>query len=121
MPVTYQIDAGRSLVTTIVVGNVSPADMHAYQSDLRADPAFSPDFDGVTDFTDAEPFEGTSDDIRRLVAELPFNPGTRRAYVAPIDLHFGLSRMAQVYAETKGVIVEVFRDRAAALAWLGRE
>jgi hypothetical protein len=29
--------------------------------------------------------------------------------------------MAQVYAETKGVIVEVFRDRAAALAWLGRE
>jgi hypothetical protein len=121
MPVTYQIDAGRSLVTTIVVGNVSPADMHAYQADLRADPAFSPDFDGVTDFTDAEPFEGTSDDIRRLVAELPFNPGTRRAYVAPIDLHFGLSRMAQVYAETKGVIVEVFRDRAAALAWLGRE
>ena len=72
----------------------------------------------MVDFTAADPFEGSGEEIRRLVGDLPFNAGTRRAYVAPIDLHFGLSRMAQSYAEIKGIEVEVFRDRDSALEWL---
>ncbi len=120
MPVTYEIDVPQRLVNTIVVGKVTPVEMSAYQQQLKVDPAFLPDFDGLIDFTAAEPFEGTGEDIRRLVEEMPFNPGTRRAYIASIDLHFGLSRMAQVFAESKGLVCEVFRDRADALRWLER-
>ena len=118
MPVTYQIDPEHSLLLVRVTGKVSAADMAAHHAALRADPSFSPDFDGLVDFSGADPFEGSGEEIRRLVGDLPFNAGTRRAYVASIDLHFGLSRMAQSYAEIKGIEVEVFRDRDSALEWL---
>ena len=118
MPVNYQIDPELALVFVRVTDMVSAAEMAAHHATLRADPSFSPDLDALVDFTGAEPFQGTGEEIRRLVADMPYNAGTRRAYVAAIDLHFGLSRMAQSYAEVKGIQVEVFRDRDSALRWL---
>ena len=121
MPVSYTVDPSRGLVMTSVEGAVTPEEMFAYHDALRADPAFSSTFDSVTEYAEGSAFEGSPADIRRLVEGLPFNPGTRRAYVATVDLHFGLSRMAQVFAESKGVEVGVFRDRTEALRWLGHE
>ena len=121
MPVTFEIDVSRAFVTTTVTGTVTVADMLTYQATLVAHPQFSPDFDSLSDFTASDPFTASPDDIRRLAENLPFRPGTRRAYVASSDLHFGLSRMAQAYSAASGLEAQVFRDRAAALAWLGRE
>lgn len=118
MPVTYEVDAERALIFTTVTGSVSAAEMFAYHRALVADPRFVPTFDSLTEFVGASTFTGTPDEIRRLAEELPFRPGARRAYVVSSDLHFGLSRLAQAHAERKGVHIEVFRDRVAALDWL---
>jgi hypothetical protein len=121
MPVSYTIDVPRRFVVTTVTGTVSVADMAAYQRALAADPDFSPMFDSLSDFTDSEPFQAEAAEIRQLAENMPFRAGARRAFVASSDLHYGLSRMAQVYTAASGVEAQVFRDRASALAWLGRE
>lgn len=118
MPVTYEIDPARALVITTVTGQVSAAEMFEYHRALAADPHFVPSLDSLVDFVDTSAYTGTADEIRHLAEAMPFEAGARRAYVVSSDLHFGLSRMAQAHAERKGVFVEVFRNRADALAWL---
>jgi hypothetical protein len=58
----------------------------------------------------------------RLVAErlgeFKDRIGRRCAVLATSDVNFGLSRLGAVYSEGVGVHVQVFRDRAEALAWL---
>ena len=120
MPVQYEVDVERRLVMTTVGGVVSAADMVAYQAELVADARFSPSFDTLMEFLPHSVFTGTGDDIRQLAQSTPSAPGMRRAYVVANDLHFGLSRMAQEYADMMGKEVELFRDRAAALDWLDR-
>ena len=119
MPVTYAIDAGRRLVLTYVTGTVAVGEMFAYQDRLRGDPAFSPDFTNLMDFSGTTPFTATAEEIRELAMRSPYGPGARRAMVVDTNLHFGFARMVQVFAESRGVTIEVFRDRAEALAWLG--
>jgi hypothetical protein len=121
MPVRFTVDPIHSLVLTVIEGPVTPGEMFAYHAALRKAPSFSPSFDCLTEYDAGSSFVGSPADIQRLVEGMPFDAGTRRAYVASVDLHFGLSRMAQVYAERKGVEVRVFRDRAAALVWLGHD
>ena len=121
MPVDYTIYPERSLVVTTVTGDVSPDEMFAYQARLGADPLFSPRFDSVTDFLETQPFTGTPDDIRRLAQESPFAAGVKRAFLVSSELHFGLSRMAQSLGKASGLHMEVFRERSAAFAWLGKD
>ncbi len=45
--------------------------------------------------------------------------GKRCAIVAPVDLYYGLMRMASVFGERFGVETEVFRTEEQALEWLG--
>ena len=45
--------------------------------------------------------------------------GRRCAIVAPMDLYYGLMRMASLYAEELGVETAVFRSEEEALEWLG--
>ena len=118
MPVTYEIDTGHRLVLTYVTGTVTVGEMFTYQDTLRGDPAFAPDYANLMDFSGATPFGATGDEIRELSMRSPYGPGARRAMVVDTNLHFGFARMVQVFAESRGVTIEVFRERAEALAWL---
>ncbi len=120
MPVDYAIYPEHALVVCRVTGNVSPEEMFAYHAKLRADPLFAPQFDSVTDFLETMPFSGTPDDIRRLAQEGPFAAGVKRAFLVSTELHFGLSRMAQALSGSSGIHIEIFREREAAFAWLGK-
>ena len=108
MPVAYEIDVARHLVLISVTGTVAVAELLARQEELRIDPAFVPDFASLTVFHPSTPLVATGADIKQLAAMSSFGPS---------DLHFGLVRMLEVFAEERGVEVRVFRDRAAAFGW----
>ena len=47
-----------------------------------------------------------------------FEPGTRRAFVAPTGVAYGLARMFSMYSASAGQIMEVFTDLPGAEEWL---
>jgi hypothetical protein len=118
MSMSYSIDPARRLVLTRVRGIVSTSDMQDLTNRMLADPRFDPEYRGLADL--AEVTEVTID--ARAMAEtaaMPlYQPGTRRALVAPSDIAFGMARMFAVYAERSGQEVRVFRDLAEAERWL---
>jgi hypothetical protein len=121
VPIRYEIDPEKRLVVTTVTGSVSVAQMLEYQRTLASDPRYRPDFRALSDYTQAEPFKATGDDIWRLAEAMPVAQGARRAMLVASDLHYGLGRIAQSVSERPGVAVAVFRDRAEAMAWLDAE
>jgi hypothetical protein len=118
--IQYRIDVDRHLVLTRIAGEVSAADVAAYYAELRADPQYSPAYSILNDLTGATPIGIVGASVRAMAAESPVAPGARLALVVGNDLHFGLARMLQVYAEGRDVQVEVFKDHAKAREWLQR-
>ncbi len=63
-----------------------------------------------------------SECIRKIVEinkiESLRNPGIYLALIAPGELVFGMSRMFQILSDETSFIVEVFRDRNSAEAWI---
>ena len=60
------------------------------------------------------------DEMREVADHLARFSGriTALAVLAPRDVHFGLTRIAAARGEAQGLLIEAFRDRHAALAWL---
>lgn len=76
----------------------------------------------IADYTSASRVEVLAEDIR-MIANLSkeaakLNSEAIVARVAPIDLIFGLSRMAQVFLDETGWEIMVFRARDEAEAWI---
>jgi hypothetical protein len=61
------------------------------------------------------------DEMRQVADHLAGFSGriTALAVLAPRDVHFGLTRIAAARGEAQGLLIEAFRDRNEALAWLG--
>lgn len=97
------------------------ADMVANHSRLLNDPDFDPEFNQLSDATLATDTDLSGINARTLYARRVFSPTARRAVVAPNAFTYGVARMLQTYVELSrnGPLVAVFRDRAAALKWLG--
>ena len=120
MPTSYTIDTARNVIYTMFSGTTSDLDLVAHVSALQSDPRFSPDMAELVDLSGITRADVTSSGIR-TVARTPVHARTaRRAFVAPTDLLFGLTRMYQSYwndgAEDR---LAVFRAREPALEWLG--
>ncbi len=61
------------------------------------------------------------DDIRDFadfLGDLPSHVVARSAWLVSADVRFGLARMLSVYANEKGITIQVFRDLDRARAWL---
>jgi len=119
MPSAYQIDTGQRFIRVTYTGAFAVGDILALQATLAADPEFSPDFVVLTDLRAAEPMEATGAGIEHVAEGSPFSPASKQAILVSIDLHFGLARMFEVYADRRSRVVRVFRDPEAAYAWLG--
>jgi hypothetical protein len=117
MAVTYRILESVDLVHTTWAGRVTFEESLAYNEALLADPSFDPSMRQLSDARTAES-EVSGDGIRALARRSAFGPGSRRAILVQDDALFGVSRMYE--AQTKGAgEVQVFRDEAEALEWLG--
>ena len=88
----------------------------AFERDPRIDGA-------LIDWSEALPFKVSSTAVRHAaaIAPRPAEPSSRQfgvAIVAPQDLVFGLARMEEALASGTSWEIQVFRERASALAWL---
>jgi hypothetical protein len=119
MPESYEIDAARALVICRAWGELSNADLREHYRRLAADPAFCPDYAQLADIRDVTDFTVDSAMIESAAHAPVFSPGTRRAFVAPRGVAFGLARMFAAHSSAGGQNLEVFSELCAAQAWLG--
>lgn len=118
MPISYRVDTSLRLVFSRAWGVVTDGEMLSHSLALRADPRFEPDFKHWLDAGAVTDLQLTSEVVRRLAAQTPFGPGSRRAVVASADFVFGMSRMFQLLRDDTPGQLSVFRDPASAHAFL---
>ena len=90
---------------------------------IYASPDHNPDLDVLWDLRDTKVSSMSSSDIEGVSDHVAKHWGTggrsRAALVVSQDFEFGLSRMYQVYLESRiSTQVRVFRNMAEAEAWL---
>ncbi|MEQ9401593.1 MAG: hypothetical protein RJQ04_20675 [Longimicrobiales bacterium] len=119
MPTTYVLYPSQRLVRSRAFGVLTEAESWTHYTGLSEDAAFDPTFRQICDLTDVTKLEASSDFLRDLARKSVFAPGTRRAFVAPTALHFGLARMLQVFCDLEGSEVGVFLTEEEAESWLG--
>ena len=121
MPVRSVIFKELRLVVTYEEGLVTFAEMRANLDRLASDPDFDPDFNQLSDASLATDSDLSSANVRLLYQRRVFSPTSRRAVVASDKFTYGMARMIQAYVEISkaAVQVQIFRDRASALEWLG--
>jgi hypothetical protein len=128
MPIEYNIDHERRLVTARGIGTLTHEDVFGYQLDVwsRAEVA---GYDELVDMSGVGKIDLPSIDqvpkLAKLSASMdPRSPASKLAIVARDDFAFALARMYETYrgldtASTKEV--RVFRSLADALAFLRPE
>ncbi|MCC6987597.1 MAG: hypothetical protein IT181_01280 [Acidobacteria bacterium] len=85
---------------------------------MAADPAFQSSFKQMCDLRSVDRIEMSTAAIRALAKTAVFEAGVRRAFLAPADAHYGLSRMLQAFSQLEGTEIGVFRTAAEAAEWL---
>jgi hypothetical protein len=118
MGMRYLIDPVRRLVRVRAWGTITTADLQDFTSRLMADSQFNGDFSSLTDLSEATGVSVDQGELKATAWMQLYNPGVRRAIVAPSDLMFGMGRMYATHAEREGQDVRVFRTLAEAEAWL---
>jgi hypothetical protein len=119
MPADFYIEPDLGMVFSKATGLFTFADAVDHMDRLTANPDFRPEFNQLIDFREASGTTLSSDDVRTLAQRQIFSNGSRRAFVAPEDLEFGLSRVFGTYREFQGEPgIRVFRDMKEALSWL---
>ncbi len=120
MGLTYSIE--KELTTVIAEGSFSVGDVHAAFSQIRSE------FDGSTPLQilivdHGSEFEPSREQIQQLVsgwsAIFRYVP-VRIALLVDKDIHYGLGRMASVYAKQYDLPFDVFRHSLDALQWLSQ-
>jgi DNA-binding response OmpR family regulator len=114
----YRIAPHRALVYSWAWGELSDADLARHYATLAADPAFRPTFRHLGDLREVTRVPASAETIAGIARSDPFAPAAVRAVAAPATEAFGLSRMFAAYAEAEGKQIGIFRNMAAAEAWL---
>ena len=119
MPASYTIDHADRVVRTDSWGILTDSEILDLYARLAADPEFDPAYKQLCDLHKVAQIAASSETLRELANASIFDKGTRRAIVVANDLDYGLARMFQTYCDLAGVAIEIFREREAAVAWLG--
>src|SRR5260370_40797184 len=100
-------------------GQVTPADLRAYQQEVSQRPDFDPTWAHVFDARDVVKFDMSADEIR-VLSRTSVLTSPRRAMVAGNVATFGLFRMYGTSLElsTEGPEVGVFMTLEEAIAWV---
>jgi hypothetical protein len=119
MPESFEIDPVRGLIVCRAWGILSNEDLRAHYERLLVDPAFRPEYRQIADLRDVADFTVDSRTIEEVAHMRVFKPGTRRAFVAPMGVAYGLARMFSIHSASAGQVLEVFTDLPSANEWLG--
>jgi len=119
MPSAYRIDPELGIVWSRAWGVLAEDESADHYRLLSAEPDFQSSFKQMCDLRSVDRIDMSTAAIRALAKTAVFEAGVRRAFLAPTDAHYGLSRMPQTFAEIEGSEIGVFRTAAEAAEWLG--
>lgn len=119
MPGAYRLVEHRSLALSRGWGVITDPELLALATTLAADPRFRADWSQLSDFRDVTKILVTGAGMREMAKASPFAAGARRAILVGTDEAYGLSRMFQAMRTRAEDEIEIFRDVATALDWLG--
>jgi hypothetical protein len=119
MPYEYTIDAKRRRVRIRMWGTLSKGEILTLIGDLQRDPRLSAAFSELIDLREASTEQIGGDEVREIAAAA-LDPASRRAFVVPDSLTYGLARMFGTLREVEGARerIAVFRSPDAAETWL---
>jgi hypothetical protein len=118
MPVRYVIDVNRRLVRTSFTGILTVDDLLTHIAELRADPAFNPQFSEIIDASQVEDVPLGYEELKRLAPMDPFSTSTKRAFVIPTrTVAFGVARMYQLL-QNEDPRIRIFQNEEDAARWL---
>ena len=113
----YEIEDDRALIT--FRGELDNAQIRQAYEEVTSDPAYQPGSQVLVDDLESN-FNPSMQDAQDLVGI--FASFTDRisqfAIVVRKDVHFGLGRMVEVYCESQGVNLRIFREVEDAAEWL---
>jgi len=120
MGLTYSIE--KELITVIAEGSFGVRQVHAAFSRIRSG------FDGSTPLQilivdHGSEFEPNREEVQEWVRgwdEIFRDVPVRIALLVDKDIHYGLGRMASVYAEQHRLPFDVFRHSLDAMQWLSK-
>ena len=120
MPFSHHVDAEQCTVFTTLSGEVSFAEANAFLRTLQEDPAYDSSFSELVDLMQVTGTTMSGDDMRRLAERDPFAPASKRAFVVPNALVYGLSRMYESHSSLRAERrIRIFTSFPEARAWLG--
>jgi len=124
MPIHHEIDRKRSLIRTTCTGAVNLEEVSQHFRALESERDLPDPLDVLLDLSaissvpEADQIQLIAAEIRRLLGKIHWGVC---AIVATRDLVFGVSRVLEVRAEDSFAATQVFRELAAAEAWLASE
>jgi hypothetical protein len=121
VPESYEIDTKRKLVVCRAWGVLSNGDLREHYRRLAADPNFDPSHAQIGDLREVTDFTVDSAMIESAARMPVFAAHSKRAFVAPRGVAFGLARMFAAHSAADGQNLEVFSNLEDAEAWLGVE
>lgn len=118
---SYEVDGNTRTVFTTVSGVVKDDDLLAHANTVVADPRIPPGSKVLMDFRAVTRFEVTAKALWRTADVFRGrSPFARTAFVANVDVIYGMGRMYQsIRAEEDSGEIEVFRELQDAKDWLG--
>lgn len=123
MPISYTVDKERNVVLVTWQGDVTAQDYRQHLRTLLEDPDALRAGKSLTDLTDAKVLVsgaelnaiGSAEAAPRLAGR-----EWKTAVLVSSVVNYGVARQYQILSQAEGSDA-VFRDRAAALAWLTKE
>lgn len=116
----YRIDAGRRMRIEEYDGRVGLADLKCVINAMVSDPCWSPDFNGLVDFSGAQ-LDLSSNDVLRLALAMR-REGSRSTgwlvFVAADSTTYGIVRMLGYWSRNTERL-RIFQTRPEAEKWLG--
>jgi len=117
VPSDYRIARSERVVYARAWGVFTNDELADTRAALEKDPAFDPAFALLIDLTGVTELRLTSPALLTLAMTSLFATTVRRAIVVSSDVAYGMARMFAMLSSREDM-VQVFRDRAEALAWM---
>ena len=120
MPAGILIDVDRRIVFTHAVNPLTAAQIGDHRTRLHSDPRFDPQFCQIISFLEVTDVELSTDQLRGVARQAVFAARSRRAFIMPNDVLFGLGRMFATLRELAGEShIKVVRTVSEAADWVG--
>ena len=114
---TYEIENDRALIT--FEGDLDNPQIRQAYEEVTSDPSFQPGSQVLVDDLESS-YNPSMVEAQKLVAIFAsFSDRiVQFAIVVRKEVHFGLGRMVEVYCESQGVNLRIFRELEEAQEWL---